>query len=80
MKVNREITTKIIKELGIPANLKGYHYLIYGIETLVSGTGRLNSMMKFYQSLLNMENFLLKKLKQKALKALNINIFMWVKM
>ena len=49
MKVNKEVITKIIKELGIPANLKGYHYLIYRIETLISGTGRLDSMMKFYQ-------------------------------
>ena len=32
---NKAVITKIIKELGILANVKGYHYICYGVELLI---------------------------------------------
>lgn len=32
----KETITEIIKELGIPANLKGYHYIRYAIELMIN--------------------------------------------
>ncbi len=50
MKVNREIITKIIKELGIPANLKGYRFITYGVELLINDIQQIDSIMGFYKS------------------------------
>ena len=50
MKVNKKVITNIIKELGIPANLKGYRFIIYGIEILTADMEKIDSMMNFYKS------------------------------
>ena len=35
MKNYKEVITLIIKELGIPANVKGYYYIRYAIELMI---------------------------------------------
>lgn len=46
MKQNKEVITSIIKELGIPANLSGYHYIRYAVELLINDMNLMGSMTK----------------------------------
>ena len=51
MKVNKVVITKIIKELGIPANLKGYRYIICGVEMLADNIELIGSIMNVYKGI-----------------------------
>lgn len=42
----RERITKIIKELGISANIKGYYFIRYAIELLVKDISLINAVTK----------------------------------
>lgn len=44
MKNYKEIITSIIKELGISANLNGYHYIRYAIELMVKDINLIHSI------------------------------------
>lgn len=48
MKGNKEIITKTIKELGIPANLKGYHYISCGVEMIINEFDLIYSTTRLY--------------------------------
>jgi two-component system response regulator (stage 0 sporulation protein A) len=45
--INKIISNKL-KVLGIPANLKGYRYIGYGIELIMSDTELMDSTMNLY--------------------------------
>lgn len=38
--------TKTIKELGIPANVSGYHYMRYAIELMINDLTLINAITK----------------------------------
>lgn len=44
MKNYKEAITSIIKELGIPAGLNGYHYIRYAIELVMHDISLINSI------------------------------------
>ena len=46
MKDYKEIITNIIKELGIPANLSGYHYIRCAVELLIDDIVLIKSITK----------------------------------
>ncbi len=46
MKQYNEIITNIIKDLGIPASLKGYHYIRYAVELLCDDITLVNAITK----------------------------------
>ena len=49
MKTTKENVTNIIKELGIPANVKGYHYIRCGVELMINDSELMCSMMPLYK-------------------------------
>ena len=49
MSTTKEQITKIIKTLGIPANLKGYQYLRYTIELLLTENNKYDTIMQLYR-------------------------------
>lgn len=51
MKTNREIISKAVKELGISANLKGYHCIIGGIELILDNNDLMCSIMELYDAI-----------------------------
>ena len=46
MKSNKEIITKVIKELGMPANLTGYHYIRDAIAMVIDDKDKICSVTK----------------------------------
>lgn len=46
MKTREEFITELLKELGIPASVHGYHYLRYVINWIVETDGYLESVTK----------------------------------
>lgn len=44
--MNTNKITAILKDLGIPANLLGYHYLRYGIELMMDDVSYINGIVK----------------------------------
>ena len=42
----KETITNIIKELGISANLKGYHYIRFAVEAIIKDASLINSVTK----------------------------------
>lgn len=46
MKDYKEVITSTIKELGIPANLLGYHYIRYAVELMIYDISLINSITK----------------------------------
>lgn len=42
----KELITSTIKELGISANLMGYHYIRYGVELIIKDFSLINSITK----------------------------------
>lgn len=42
----KEVITKIIKELGIPASIKGYHYARYAIELMINDITLMDAITK----------------------------------
>ena len=46
MSNTRKAITKVIKELGIPANLSGYHYIRYAIEITLDDFNLVNRITK----------------------------------
>jgi two-component system response regulator (stage 0 sporulation protein A) len=50
MNANKEIITKIIKDLGISPDLRGYHYIRYAIEILLTDKSFIGATMLLYQT------------------------------
>lgn len=48
--MKRLVISNVIKELGIPANLKGYRYITYGIELLINDINLIDSTMGIYKT------------------------------
>lgn len=46
--------SKIVKEFGIPANLKGYRCIICAIELLIKEPNRVDSVIGLYTEVANM--------------------------
>lgn len=46
MKEYTKVITNSIKELGIPANLQGYHYIRYAIELMINDITLMNAITK----------------------------------
>lgn len=46
MKNYKEVITKSIKELGIPASLTGYHYIRYAVELMINDITLMNAITK----------------------------------
>jgi two-component system response regulator (stage 0 sporulation protein A) len=44
----KETITNTIKTLGIPANLRGYHYVRYAIELLIADNSYIGAIMALY--------------------------------
>lgn len=47
--MSKLVISNVIKELGIPANLRGYHYIRYCIELVINDTERMHSTMNLYK-------------------------------
>ena len=47
--MNKLTISNIIKGLGISANLKGYRYMVYGIELMTKDTELMDSTMLLYE-------------------------------
>ena len=50
MNTNKEIITKIIKDLGISPDLKGYHYIRCAVETQLTDKSFIGATMLLYQA------------------------------
>lgn len=48
MKNIKEIISQTLKDLGIPANLKGYRYIVYVVELIMNDTELMDSTMSVY--------------------------------
>ena len=47
--MNKLTISNIIKGLGISANLKGYRYMVYGVELMINDIKLMDSTMLLYQ-------------------------------
>lgn len=48
MKNNRLVIANILKELGVPASLQGYRYIICAVDLLVEDISRIDSILGLY--------------------------------
>ena len=46
---NKLIISNVVKELGISANLKGYRYIICGVELIMNNISLMDSTMGVYK-------------------------------
>ena len=49
--MKRLAISNVIKELGIPANLKGYRYIVYGVELLINDINLIDCTMGVYKAI-----------------------------